>query len=60
MNTRVYVWRGGDVQRMPEMGHRLNPKLRAQGDVSAILIEEGSGWRVGWADGRRGGAIKGY
>jgi hypothetical protein len=42
------------------MGHRLNPKLRAQGDVNAVLIEEGSGWRVGWADGRRGGAIKGF
>jgi gamma-glutamyltranspeptidase / glutathione hydrolase len=48
------------ADKLKGMGHRLNPRLRAQGDVSAILIEEGSGWRVGWADGRRGGAIKGF
>jgi gamma-glutamyltranspeptidase/glutathione hydrolase len=48
------------ADKLKGMGHRLNPKLRAQGDVSAILIEEGTGWRVGWADGRRGGAIKGF
>jgi gamma-glutamyltranspeptidase/glutathione hydrolase len=48
------------AEKLKAMGHRLNPKLRAQGDVNAVLIEEGSGWRVGWADGRRGGAIKGF
>lgn len=48
------------ADRLKAMGHRLNPKLRSQGDVNAILIEEGSGWRVGWSDGRRGGAIKGF
>jgi gamma-glutamyltranspeptidase/glutathione hydrolase len=48
------------ADRLKAMGHRLNPKLRAQGDVNAIQIEEGSGWRVGWSDGRRGGAIKGF
>jgi gamma-glutamyltranspeptidase/glutathione hydrolase len=48
------------AEKLKGMGHRINPKLRAQGDVNAVLIEEGSGWRIGWADGRRGGAIKGY
>ncbi len=48
------------ADKLKEMGHRLNPKLRAQGDVNAVLIEVGSNWRVGWADGRRGGTIKGY
>jgi len=48
------------AERLKGMGHRLNPRLRAQGDVNAVSIEEGSGWRVGWADGRRGGAIKGF
>src|SRR5262249_31720395 len=42
------------AEKLKTMGHRLNPKLRTQGDVSAIAIEEGTGWRVGWADGRRG------
>lgn len=46
--------------KLRAMGHSLNPKLRSQGDVSAIAIEAGTGWRVGWADGRRGGSIKGY
>ena len=46
------------ADRLKGMGHRLNPRLRSQGDVSAIAIEEG--WRVGWADGRRGGVVRGY
>ena len=46
------------AERLTQMGHTLNPKLRSQGDVQAVMIEEG--WRVGWSDGRRGGAVKGY
>lgn len=48
------------AEKLKLMGHKLNPKLRTQGDVSAIAIEEGTGWRVGWADGRRGGSVKGF
>lgn len=48
------------AEKLRRMGHKLNPRLRSQGDVSAIEIEEGSGWRIGWADGRRGGTVKGY
>lgn len=47
------------AERLRSMGHTLNPNLRSQGDVNAILIEE-SGWRQGWADGRRGGVVKGF
>jgi gamma-glutamyltranspeptidase/glutathione hydrolase len=47
------------AERLRGMGHRLNPALRSQGDVNAVLIEE-SGWRQGWADGRRGGVVRGY
>jgi hypothetical protein len=42
------------------MGHRIDPKLRSQGDVHAVMIEEGTGWRLGWSDGRRGGRALGY
>jgi gamma-glutamyltranspeptidase/glutathione hydrolase len=41
-------------------GYTLNPKLRSQGDVHAVMVEEGSGWRLGWSDGRRGGRAIGY
>lgn len=47
------------AEKLRSMGHRLNPNLRSQGDVNAVLIEEG-GWRQGWADGRRGGVVKGF
>jgi gamma-glutamyltranspeptidase/glutathione hydrolase len=47
------------AEKLKSMGHKINPRLRSQGDVSAIAIEEG-GWRVGWADGRRGGIVKGF
>jgi len=47
------------AEKLKLMGHKLNPRLRSQGDVSAIAIEDG-GWRVGWADGRRGGIVKGF
>jgi gamma-glutamyltranspeptidase/glutathione hydrolase len=48
------------AEKLKAMGHKLNPRLRSQGDVSAIAIEENTGWRVGWADGRRGGIVKGF
>ena len=48
------------AERLQQMGHTLNPRLRSQGDVQAVMIEEGSNWRVGWSDGRRGGSVKGY
>jgi gamma-glutamyltranspeptidase/glutathione hydrolase len=47
------------AEKLRSMGHALNPNLRSQGDVNAIVIEE-SGWRQGWADGRRGGVVKGF
>ena len=46
------------ADRLEKMGHRVNPRLRSQGDVSAVAIEDN--WRVGWADGRRGGVVRGY
>lgn len=46
------------ADRLEKMGHRVNPKLRSQGDVSAVALEDS--WRVGWADGRRGGVVRGY
>jgi gamma-glutamyltranspeptidase/glutathione hydrolase len=48
------------AEKLKQMGHKLNPRLRTQGDVSAIAIEEGTHWRVGWADGRRGGNVRGF
>jgi gamma-glutamyltranspeptidase/glutathione hydrolase len=47
------------AERLLQMGHKLNPNLRSQGDVSAVMVEDG-GWRLGWADGRRGGVVRGY
>jgi gamma-glutamyltranspeptidase/glutathione hydrolase len=48
------------AERLQAIGHKLNPKLRAQGDVHAVMVEEGTGWRLGWSDGRRGGRAAGY
>ncbi|MDE1154756.1 MAG: gamma-glutamyltransferase [Acidobacteriaceae bacterium] len=48
------------ADRLEAMGYKLNPKLRSQGDVNAVEVEEGTGWRVGSSDGRRGGAAEGY
>lgn len=45
---------------LKEMGYKLDPKLRSQGDVNAIEIEDGTCWRLGSSDGRRGGTAKGY
>jgi gamma-glutamyltranspeptidase/glutathione hydrolase len=46
--------------RLQQMGHTIAPRLRTQGDVHAVLIEEKTGMRVGWSDGRRGGRAAGY
>ncbi|MFN3324167.1 MAG: gamma-glutamyltransferase [Bryobacteraceae bacterium] len=45
--------------RLAGMGHEFNPKLRSQGDVHAVMLDE-SGWRMGWSDGRRGGRALGH
>ncbi len=48
------------AEKLRSFGDKLNPKFRSQGDVHAVMIEEGSGWRLGWSDGRRGGHAVGY
>jgi gamma-glutamyltranspeptidase/glutathione hydrolase len=47
------------AEKLEAMGHSLNPKLRSQGDVHAVMVDR-DGWRVGWSDGRRGGRAMGY
>jgi gamma-glutamyltranspeptidase/glutathione hydrolase len=47
------------AERLKRMGHEVSPRLRSQGAVAAILIDAG-GWRLGWADARRGGRALGY
>jgi gamma-glutamyltranspeptidase / glutathione hydrolase len=48
------------AEKLKAMGYAINPKLRSQGDVHAVMVEDGSGWRLGWSDGRRGGRAAGY
>jgi gamma-glutamyltranspeptidase / glutathione hydrolase len=48
------------AEKLRAMGHTLNPRLRSQGDVHAVAVEQGTGWRLGWSDGRRGGRAAGY
>ena len=48
------------AELLKSMGHKINAQYRSQGDVQAVMIEEKTGWRVGWSDGRRGGAVRGY
>jgi len=48
------------AERLRALGHTLNPRLRSQGDVHAVMIEAGTGRRLGWSDGRRGGRALGY
>jgi gamma-glutamyltranspeptidase/glutathione hydrolase len=48
------------AEKLRAMGYTINPKLRSQGDVNAVMVEEGTGWRLGWSDGRRGGRATGY
>jgi hypothetical protein len=35
--------------KLKGMGHTLARDARSQGDVNAVAIEEGSGWKLGWA-----------
>jgi gamma-glutamyltranspeptidase/glutathione hydrolase len=46
--------------KLESFGHIINPKLRSQGDVHAVMVEQGTGWRLGWSAGRRGGRAIGY
>jgi gamma-glutamyltranspeptidase/glutathione hydrolase len=48
------------AEKLRAMGYSINPKLRSQGDVHAVMVEDGTGWRLGWSDGRRGGRAAGY
>lgn len=48
------------AELLKSMGHKINAQYRSQGDVQAVMIEEKTGWRLGWSDGRRGGSVKGY
>jgi gamma-glutamyltranspeptidase/glutathione hydrolase len=48
------------AEKLRSYGDAINPKLRSQGDVHAVMVEEGSNWRLGWSDGRRGGRAVGY
>jgi len=48
------------AQKLVSFGHTVNPKLRSQGDVHAVMTEDGTGWRLEWSDGRRGGRAVGY
>jgi gamma-glutamyltranspeptidase/glutathione hydrolase len=48
------------AEKLRAMGYAINAKLRSQGDVHAVMVEDGTGWRLGWSDGRRGGRAAGY
>jgi gamma-glutamyltranspeptidase / glutathione hydrolase len=48
------------AEKLRAMGYAINPKMRSQGDVHAVMVEDGTGWRLGWSDGRRGGRAVGY
>ena len=47
-------------EKLKLFGDTLNPRLRSQGDVHAVMVEDETGWRLGWSDGRRGGRARGY
>jgi gamma-glutamyltranspeptidase / glutathione hydrolase len=48
------------ADKLKAMGHTINPAYRSQGDVHAVAVEPGTGMRLGWSDGRRGGKVLGY
>lgn len=48
------------AEKLKSFGQILSLRYRSQGDVHAVMIEEKSGWRLGWSDGRRGGKVSGY
>jgi gamma-glutamyltranspeptidase/glutathione hydrolase len=47
-------------EKLRALGHQLGERFRSQGDVNAVAVEEKTAWKQGWADGRRGGVVKGY
>ncbi len=48
------------AQKLRSEGYTINPRMRSQGDIEAVMIEDGTGWKLGWSDGRRGGRAVGY
>lgn len=48
------------AQKLRGYGQILSNRYRSQGDVHAVMLEEKTGWRLGWSDGRRGGKVLGY
>ena len=48
------------AQKLTTGGYQIDKRLRSQGDVHAVAIEEKTGMRLGWSDGRRGGRAGGY
>jgi len=48
------------AEKLKAFRHTLKPQLRSQGDVHAVMIEEGSGWRQGWSHDRCGGRAVGF
>jgi gamma-glutamyltranspeptidase/glutathione hydrolase len=48
------------AEKLKSFGHTINFNLRSQGDVHTVMVEDGTKWRLGWSDGRRGGRAVGY
>ena len=48
------------AEKLRSMRHNISPTLRSQGDVHAVMVEDGTGGRLGCSDGRRGGRAVGY
>jgi gamma-glutamyltranspeptidase/glutathione hydrolase len=48
------------AEKLTALGYQIDKRLRSQGDVHAVAIEEKTGMRLGWSDGRRGGRAGGY
>ena len=54
------TWLVDIAEKLHSFGHTINLRLRSQGDVHAVMVEDGTGWRLGWSDGRRGGRAVGF
>lgn len=48
------------AERLRDLGYVIDRRVRSQGDIHGVLIEEKTGMRQGWSDGRRGGHAGGY
>jgi len=48
------------AEKLKGYGQILSNRYRSQGDVHAVMLEEKTGWRLGWSDGRRGGKVMSY